>query len=86
VEEEEDDHDASSGRLSRVKTREEIHFDHEHEMKITAKRIIIPDWLVMNDWERSVLEILRERIKQGANEGLEDYSVRASQSIRSGCV
>jgi hypothetical protein len=45
-----------------VKTREEMHFDREHEIKITKKRVIIPDWLEINDWERNVLEILRERL------------------------
>jgi hypothetical protein len=59
VEGAEDDYDASSGRLSREKTREEIHFNHKHEMKKMAMRIVIPDLLVVNDCERTVLEILR---------------------------
>ena len=36
---------------SRMKTREEIHHDREHELKVTAKTIIIPDWLEVDDWE-----------------------------------
>jgi HPP family len=62
AEKEEDFSDAESGRLGKVKTREEMHFDREHEIKITKKRVIIPDWLEINDWERNVLEILRERL------------------------
>ena len=49
--------------MSRVNTREGMHFEREHEISITAKHIIIPDWLEVNDWERNVLEILRERLK-----------------------
>jgi len=31
----------------------------------------------VNDWERNVLEILRERLKEGANEGLVDWDEAA---------
>lgn len=68
AEKEEEQSDAESGRrLSRVKTREEVHYDREHEIKITAKYIVVPDWLEMNDWERNILEILRERLKVHPN-------------------
>jgi hypothetical protein len=60
--------DADIGVSSRIKTREEIHLDGEHELKVTAKTIIIPDWLEVDDWERNVLEILRMRLKEGVNE------------------
>ncbi|KAF7509181.1 hypothetical protein GJ744_008241 [Endocarpon pusillum] len=63
AEKEEQFSDAGSRRASRVNTREGVHFEREHEITITAKHIIIPDWLVVNDWERNVLEILRERLK-----------------------
>lgn len=58
-----------SHRLHVVKMLEQVHNEREHEIKITAKRITIPDWLEVDDWERSVLEILRERINVDA--GLE---------------
>jgi HPP family len=71
AEEEEARTDAGSCRLSRVKTKEEMHFDREHEIKITSNKIIIPNWLQVNDWERSVLEIIRERLKEGVNQGID---------------
>lgn len=84
--EEEDEKDESSGRLSRAKTKEEIHLDREHEIKITAERIIIPDWLVVDDWERSVLEILRERIQEGTNESVDVSSTLEGGSTKNGSV
>jgi HPP family len=70
AEKEDDKSDAGSGRLSRIKTREEVHYDREHEIRISATRITIPDWLEINDWERNVLGILRERLKVDSAEGL----------------
>jgi hypothetical protein len=37
------------GGPSCIKTREEIYRDREHELKVTAKTIIIPDWLEVDD-------------------------------------
>lgn len=72
--------DAESGRLGRWKTRVEMHFDREHEIKLTAKRIIIPDWLEVNDWERNVLEILRERLKVTLDANTDWDEVRSRNS------
>ncbi len=63
AEKEEGFSDAGSRGVGRVNTREGIHFDREREIKITAKHIVIPDWLEVNDWETNVLEILRERLR-----------------------
>ena len=63
AEKEDEGLDAGSGPLSRIQTREEVHYNREHEIKISATRITIPDWLEINDWERNVLGILRQRLK-----------------------
>lgn len=63
AEKEEEFSDVGSRGVGRVNTREGIHFDREREIKITAKHIIIPDWLEVDDWEKNVLEILRERLR-----------------------
>jgi hypothetical protein len=63
------------GGPSCIKTREEIHRDREHELKVTAKTIIIPDWLEVDDWERNVLEILRMRLTEGVTVVSGDESV-----------
>jgi HPP family len=80
AEKEEELSEAESGRLGRVKTREEIHYDREHEIKITKRRITIPNWLEVNDWERNVLEILRERLKVISDTGLEWNEPRGRES------
>jgi HPP family len=80
AEKEEELSDAESGRFGRVKTREEAHFDREHEIKITKRRVIIPDWLEMNDWERNVLEILRERLKVTLDPDFEWHEARSRNS------
>jgi HPP family len=80
AEKEEEFSDAECGRLGRVKTREETHFDREHEMKITKRRVIIPDWLEINDWERNVLEILRERLNVTLDPDFEWHEARSRNS------
>lgn len=35
------------------------------------KKIVIPDWLEVKDWERNVLEILRERLGVLSHQDLE---------------
>lgn len=82
AEKEEEEEDAKSGRLYRVKTREEMHFDREHEIKITAKSIVIPDWLAVDDWERNVLDILRALVRESADEWV-DPSQPSSRSSES---
>lgn len=67
-----------SHRLHVVKMLEQVHNEREHEIKITAKRITIPDWLEVDDWERSVLEILRKRLK--VDTGLERSGSRCTTS------
>lgn len=62
-EKEKEESDARSGRLDQVETWGELHYIREHEIKINEGRITIPDWLEINDWERNVLEILRERLR-----------------------
>ena len=57
-----------AGLPSTVTTRQAMHLDHEHELRITAMAITIPDWLEIDDWERNVLEILRTRLTEGMNE------------------
>jgi hypothetical protein len=37
-------------------------------LKVSAKTIIIPDWLELDDRERKVLEILRTRLMEGVTE------------------
>ena len=74
AEKEEAGSDAERGSLGRFKTRDEMHYDREHEINITATRITIPDWLEVNDWERNVLGILRERLKVVSAEGSEPRS------------
>ena len=80
AEKEEVQSDAEAGRLNRPKTRDEMHFDREHEMRITAKKITIPDWLEVNDWERNVLEILRERLKVSSDSDVEWNEPRSRDS------
>lgn len=80
AEKEDEISDTERGRLSRVKTREEAHFDREHEIKITKKRVTVPDWLEVSDWERSVLEILRERLKVNLDPDLEWNEPRSRNS------
>jgi hypothetical protein len=58
-------------RSSSMKTRDEIHLDPEHELKVSAKTIIIPDWLVLDDWEKNVLEIVRTRLMESVTEGVQ---------------
>lgn len=72
--------DAASGHLNRMKTKEEIHYEHEHEIKITADRIVIPDWLEIDDWEKNVLQILRHRLKVAVNDGMEWNEERSGRS------
>ncbi len=63
AEREDEKSDAASDRLGKVKTWEEVHYAREREIRIRACRITTPDWLEINDWERNVLEILRQRLK-----------------------
>jgi CBS-domain-containing membrane protein len=55
--------DADIIHLRRVKTQMEMHYERDHQITMTATRVTVPDWLEMNDWERNVLEILRERLR-----------------------
>lgn len=84
VEKAEEEDARLSFTLSRTKTKEEIHLDREHEIKITTDKIIIPSWLDVSDWERSVLEIIRERLKEGAGEGFEWTDPTTREQSRSG--
>jgi len=49
---------------------------------VVSVEIIIPDWLEVNDWERSVLQIIRERLKEGVNEGTEWNQPESRESER----
>ena len=43
-------------------------FESSHEIKINVDRVLLPSWLEVDSWERSVLEILRLRIAEGVTE------------------
>jgi len=81
----EEQSDAESSGLSSEKTREETHCDREHEIRITAKNITIPDWLEINDWGKNVLEILRERPKVSSDAGV-DWNVPRSRDSEATAV
>jgi len=52
---------------TRLKRHHTTCSDIEHEIIIEKARIIVPDWLELNDWERNVLHILQGRLRDNVS-------------------
>ena len=78
-----EDGSEATEELRNLKTRETLHEEREKEIKISAKRIVVPDWLELNDWEKSVIEIIKQRLVEGLDDNGRQERSQSRKSVRS---
>jgi hypothetical protein len=57
----------SSTEASRNNVQDRVFRAREHQILIESHRIVVPDWMHIDDWELSILETLQQRVDHGPN-------------------